>query len=86
MKESRLKSGTSAAIFTGWEEASKVLIGPTPLTRSTQFFQYASLPMPFGATSPKPVTTSLRMIETPNENRWTSLLVTKVANQNAYTY
>jgi hypothetical protein len=44
------------------------------------------LPMPFGATTPKPVTTTLRMIETPNENRWTSLLVTKVANQNAYTY
>src|SRR4051812_48811390 len=55
------KSGTSAAMPTGWEEASNVRIGPTPLRPSTQADQKASLPRPLGATTPNPVTTTLRM-------------------------
>src|SRR5262245_9459012 len=54
-------SGTSAAILTGWPEASKVRIGPTPLVPLTQADQKASLPMPLGLTTPRPVTTTLRI-------------------------
>src|SRR6266849_1636613 len=55
------KSATSAAIFTGWPEASKERMGPTPLLPFRQAFQNASLPTPLGATTPRPVTTTLRM-------------------------
>src|SRR5947209_784351 len=56
-----LKSCTSAAICTGWPEASKLRIGPTPLLPLRHAVQNASLPIPFGATTPRPVTTTLRM-------------------------
>src|SRR6476620_6355039 len=55
------KSLTSPAIWTGKFEASKLRIGPTPLAPSRQADQKASLPTPFGATTPTPVTTTLRM-------------------------
>src|SRR3954466_1979628 len=58
------KSGTSAATRTGWLEASKLRMGPTPLVPATQADQNASLPMPLGLTTPRPVTTTLR-IDTP---------------------
>ena len=54
-------SGTSAAILTGCLEASKLRIGPTPLWPLRQAFQKASLPIPLGATTPSPVTTTLRI-------------------------
>src|SRR5262245_23388178 len=53
--------GTSAAIRTGCAEASNVEIGRTPLLPLTQADQKASLPMPLGATTPRPVTTTLRI-------------------------
>src|SRR5262245_49022360 len=55
------KSGTSAAILTGWLEASKLRIGPTPLRPFLHADQNASLPVPLGATTPRPVTTTLRI-------------------------
>ncbi len=54
-------SGTSPATRTGCSEASKQRMGPMPLRPSTHADQKASLPMPFGATTPTPVTTTLRM-------------------------
>src|SRR5262245_3811325 len=57
----RSKSGTSAPILTGCAEASKDEIGRTPLLPLTQADQKASLPMPLGATAPRPVMTTLRM-------------------------
>src|SRR3954451_18531752 len=55
------KSGTSAAILTGCADASKVRMGPTPLRPRTHADQKSSLPTPLGATTPNPVTTTLRM-------------------------
>src|SRR5262249_46593759 len=43
-------------------DASKLEIGLMPLLPSTHASQKASLPMPFGATTPKPVMTTLRMV------------------------
>ena len=42
-------------------EASKQRMGPTPLRPLTHAYQNASLPMPLGATTPTPVTQTLRM-------------------------
>ncbi len=55
------KSGTSPATCTGSDDVSKLRIGPTPLLPLTQADQNASLPTPLGATTPTPVTTTLRM-------------------------
>src|SRR5690242_15858536 len=55
------RSGTSPAICTGWLEASKQRIGPTPLWPLTQEDQKAALPMPLGATTPNPVIATRRM-------------------------
>src|ERR1051325_4929009 len=52
---------TSAAILTGCSDASKLRIGPTPLTPLRHADQNAALPMPLGATTPSPVTTTLRI-------------------------
>ena len=54
-------SATSPATRTGSEDVSKQRIGPTPLLPLTQADQNASLPTPLGATTPTPVTTTLRM-------------------------
>src|SRR3954465_15806522 len=62
------KSGTSAATRTGCWDASNVRIGPTPLRPLTHAFQNASLPKPLGATTPSPVTTTLRMAIAPPEH------------------
>src|ERR1019366_7295156 len=52
---------TSAAILTGCADASKLRIGPTPLMPFKQADQKASLPIPLGATTPRPVMTTLRI-------------------------
>src|SRR5262249_15258465 len=54
-------SATSPATCTGSDDVSKLRIGPTPLRPLTQADQNASLPTPLGATTPTPVTTTLRM-------------------------
>src|SRR5262245_18172306 len=45
---------------TGCADASKLRIGPTPLLPLRHADQKASLPRPLGATTPRPLTTTLR--------------------------
>src|SRR5512142_948864 len=56
------KSFTSPAIRVGNVEASKSVIGPTPLLPATSALQDSSTPMPTGETSPIPVTTTRRLL------------------------
>src|SRR5262245_41179336 len=51
---------------TGCREASKLVMGPTPLVPFTHARQKASLPTPLGATTRSPVTTTLRMTVSPH--------------------
>src|SRR5262245_39377441 len=64
------KSGTSAAIRTGCPDASKLRMGPTPLRPLMQADQKGVLPTPLGATTPSPVTTTLRMASFVSRSRW----------------
>src|SRR5712675_2799995 len=52
---------TSPAILQSNAAASKCVIGPTPLTPATRFFQLSSVPIPSAQTSPTPVTTTRRV-------------------------
>ena len=69
------KSGTSAAIRTGCPDASKLRMGPTPLRPLTQADQKGALPTPLGATTPSPVTTTLRMAAFASRSCWLRNLV-----------
>src|SRR5437762_2305202 len=55
------KSLTSAAILTGCLVASNVRMGPTPLLPLRHADQKSYLPTPFGATTPMPLMTTLRI-------------------------
>src|SRR6267154_1983017 len=52
---------TSPAILQSKCVVSKCVIGPTPLTPATRFFQLSSVPLPSAQTSPTPVTTTRRV-------------------------
>src|SRR5258708_2961448 len=54
------KPFTSPAMWQGSSEASKRVIGPTPLLPAIAACHVASVPIPRGVTSPRPVTTTLR--------------------------
>ncbi len=66
IKGATSKSCTSAAILTGCPVASKLRMGPTPLVPFKQADQKASLPTPLGATTPRPVMTTLRIPAIPH--------------------
>src|SRR5688572_4410332 len=53
---------TSQAMRHFWSLASKCVIGPAPLLPARIFFQVVSTSAPKGVTSPRPVTTTRRMI------------------------
>src|SRR6185369_4198887 len=55
-----LKSFTSAAMRVGSSDASKRVIGPTPLTPFSTLSHTWDAPMPMGDTTPSPVMTTLR--------------------------
>src|SRR6188472_2916488 len=63
------KSLTSPAILMGKVDASNALISRTPLRPLTQASQKSSLPIPLGATTPSPVTTTRRMDSEPPSPR-----------------
>ncbi len=56
------KPFTSAAMRVGNVEASNRVIGATPLLPATRALQDSSTPMPTGDTSPRPVTTTRRLL------------------------
>src|ERR1043166_3732073 len=56
------KPRTSPAIRVEKFDASKRVIGPMPLHPAASAFQLASVPMPSGDTSPRPVTTTRRIL------------------------
>src|SRR5688500_7918031 len=60
MKASARKLRISAATLHGNNEASKCEIGPIADLPAARFAQKTSLPMPFGATTPRPVITTWR--------------------------
>src|SRR6187549_695483 len=51
---------TSAAMRVGSSDASKRVIGPTPLVPFSRFGHATAMPLPIGDTIPRPVTTTLR--------------------------
>src|SRR6267154_3792209 len=51
----------SPAILQSKPFVSNCVIGPTPLTPATRFFQLSSVPIPSAQTSPTPVTTTRRV-------------------------
>src|SRR5512138_3440502 len=55
-----LKPFTSAAMRVGSTEASKCVMGPTPLTPFSRLPQASASVLPTGETMPSPVTTTLR--------------------------
>src|SRR5690348_16154994 len=60
IQSAALKPFTSAAIFVGSTDASKCVIGSTPLTPFSRLSQAATTVLPTGETTPSPVTTTLR--------------------------
>ena len=57
-----VKPFTSAAMRVGSTEASKRVIGPTPLRPLSRLSQALAIPRPTGDTTPRPVTTTLRLV------------------------
>src|SRR3954470_5726454 len=55
-----LKFLTSAAMRVGRTDASKCVMGPTPLTPFSRLSQADATVLPTGDTTPRPVTTTLR--------------------------
>src|SRR5258706_1964345 len=58
IQSAELNPFTSAAMRVGSADASNLVIGPTPLTPPSRFFQASATPMPTGETIPSPVTTT----------------------------
>src|SRR5690348_17457101 len=60
IQSAALKPFTSAAMRVGSTDASKCVMGPTPLTPFRRLSQADATVLPTGETTPSPVTTTLR--------------------------